>query len=115
MNEQAFDWKPLSMSINTGAATFGSIVPAMMHMEIKEISYSNRTNADNRVQIRQIPSGNIRPASSIIIDDQQLAPLSPYSPRIPIRTVQENSVLEASSNAGPIQANLAYRLRFGRP
>ena len=110
-----FDWKPLRMDINTGAATFGVVVPAMMTMEIKEISYSNRTNADNRVQTRQIPSGTVRPASSIILDDQQLAPLSPYSPRIPIRTVQEDHVLEATSSAGPISANLIYRLRYGRP
>jgi len=115
MDERAYDWKPLSMSVNTGAATFGVIVPATMHMELKEISYSNRTNNDNRVIIRQIPSGNIRPSTSIILDDQQLAALSAYSPRIPIRTVQENCVIEASSNAGPISANLAYRLRYGRP
>lgn len=109
-----YDWKNLSMSINTGAATFGVIVPATMTMEMKEISYANRTNADNRVQLRQIPSGNIRPASAVILDDQQLAPLSPYSPRTWVRNVQENCVIEASSSAGPIQANLAYRLRYGR-
>jgi len=111
----SYDWKNLRMEVNTGAGTFGSIVPAMMFMEIKEISYSNRTNADNRVQIAQIPSGTVRPSHSIILDDQQIAPLSPYSPRIPIRTVQENHVLQAISSAGPITVNLTYRLRYGRP
>jgi len=103
------------MDVSTSATTFGPIVPAMMHMEIKEISYSNRTSALNRVQIRQIPSGTVRPASAIFIDDQQLAADSPYSPRIPIRTVQEGHVLEASASAGPMTVNLAYRLRYGRP
>lgn len=110
-----FDWKPLRMNINTGAATFGVVVPAMMSMEIKEIAYSNRTAAVNRVQISQIPSGTVRPASAIVIDDQTIAASSPYSPRIPIRTMQEEHVLEASSDAGPITANLVYRLGYGRP
>ena len=111
----AYDWKNLRMDVNTGAATFGPVVPAMMHMEIKEISYSNRTSVENRVQIRQIPSGTVRPAHSIIIDDQQIAGNAPYSPRIPIRVVQENHVLEASSSNGPITCNLTYRLVYGRP
>lgn len=111
----AYDWKNLRMEVNTGAATFGPIVPAMMHMEVKEISYSNRTNASNRAIIRQIPSGTVRPAHSIILDDQEVAALSPYSPRIPIRTVQEDHVIRASSSAGPISVNLTYRLRYGRP
>ena len=110
-----YDWKNLRMEVVTGAATFGPIVPAMMHMQIKEISYSNRTDAQNRVVLRQIPSGTVRPSHSIFIDDQNIAPLAPYSPRIPIRTVQEDHVIEASSSAGPISCNLVYKLVYGRP
>jgi len=110
-----YDWKNLSATIGSGATTFGVIVPAMMHMELKEISYSNRVNANNRATIRQIPSGTVRPSSAIIIDDQQIAPNSPYSPRIPIRTVQEGHVLEGNTTQGEMQVNLAYRLRYGRP
>ena len=112
---ESVEWKNLRMEVNTGAATFGPIMPATMHMEIKEISYSNRVNAANRAILRQIPSGTVRPAHSIIIDDQNIAALSPYSPRIPIRTVQEDHVIEATSSAGPITVNLTYRLRYGRP
>jgi len=110
-----FDWKPLRMEVTTSAATFGPIVPAMMHMEIKEISYSNRTNDNNRVQLRQIPSGTVRPSHAILIDDQQIAANSPYSPRKPIQVVQEDHVLEASTDKGPMSVVLAYRLRYGRP
>jgi len=110
-----YDWKPLSATIPTGATTFGVVVPAMMHMELKEISYSNRVNLNNRVTIRQIPSGTVRPSSSVIIDDQQIAANSPYSPRIPIRVVQESHVLEGNTTQGECQINLAYRLRYGRP
>jgi len=109
-----YDFKNLRMEVNTSSMTFGPIVPAMMHMEVKEITYSNRTDAQNRVQLRQIPSGTVRPAHSILVDDQNIAPLAPYSPRIPIRTVQENHVLEANSSAGPISLNLVYRLKYGR-
>lgn len=112
---ESVEWKNLRMEVNTGSTTFGPIMPATMHMEIKEINYSNRTNAANRVILRQIPSGTVRPAHSIIIDDQEVAALSPYSPRIPIRTVQEDHVIEATSSAGPISVNLTYRLRYGRP
>jgi len=101
--------------VNTGAATFGPIVPAMMHMQVKEISYSNRLNAQNRAIVRQIPSGTVRPSHSIVLDDQSIAALAPYSPRIPIRTVQEDHVIEASSDAGPITVNLVYKLVYGRP
>jgi len=111
----SLNWKQLTMAVNTGAATFGAIVPAMMHMEITEVSYSNTTNANNQATLRQIPSGSVRPASAVIIDQQQIGANSPYSPRIPIRVVQENSVIEASSTAGPITVNLAYRLKYGRP
>jgi len=110
-----YDWKNLRMEVVTGESTFGPIVPSMMHMQIKEITYSNRTNDDNRVQIAQIPSGTVRPSHSIIVDDQQIAPLSPYSPRIPIRVVQEDHVLQALSSKGPISATLTYRLVYGRP
>lgn len=110
-----YDWKNLRMEVNTGAATFGPIVPAMMHMQVKEIAYSNRTNNDNRVQVAQIPSGTVRPSHSIIVDDQQIAPMAPYSPRVPIRTVQEDHVLQALSSAGPITVNLVYKLVYGRP
>jgi hypothetical protein len=111
----SYDWKQLRMAISTGAATFGIIVPATMHIEMKEIVYTNLTNANNEVILRQIPSGNIRPASACILDDQQIAANSPYSPRIPIRIMQENTVMEASSSAGPINVTLAYKLRYGRP
>jgi len=110
-----YDWKNLRMEVNTGAATFGPIVPKMMHMQVKEISYSNRTNNDNRVQIAQIPSGSVRPSHSIVVDDQQIAPLSPYSPRIPIRVVQEDHVIQALTSAGPMSVSLTYRLIYGRP
>jgi hypothetical protein len=115
MMAEGYDWKNLSFVVTTGAATFGPIVPSMMHMEIKEISYSNLTNAQNQVILRQIPSGTVRPPHSVIIDQQSIAPLAPYSPRIPIRTVQEDHVIEASSSAGPCIVNLVYRLKYGRP
>jgi hypothetical protein len=115
MMAEDYNWKNLSFVVATGAATFGPIVPSMMHMEIKEISYSNLTNAQNRVILRQIPSGTVRPPHSVIIDQQSIAPLAPYSPRIPIRTVQEDHVIEASSDAGPCIVNLVYRLKYGRP
>jgi len=115
LTPEPYEWKNLRLNVNTASATYGPIVPALMHMEIKEISYSNRTDAQNRVVLRQIPSGTVRPGHSIIIDDQNLAPLAPYSPRIPIRLVQEDHVIEANSTAGPITVNLVYRLRYGRP
>lgn len=111
----AFDWKDESITVTTAAATFGVIVPAMMHMEMKELNYSNQTAGINSVILRQIPSGAIRPPASIIIDQQTLASQTPYSPRNPIRTMQENTVLEASANAGPATVSFAYRLRYGRP
>lgn len=106
------------MVISTGAATFGVIVPATMYMEIREIDYSNLYTGNNEVIIRQIPSGVIRNTTAIILDDANLAPpatSSPYSPRIPVRTVQENCVIEASSTAGPAKVTTAYRLMYGRP
>lgn len=111
----SYDWKQLAMSVTTSAATFGVIIPSTMHVEIKDIVYANTTNAANEVILRQIPSGTIRPASAIVLDDQEVASLSPYSPRIPIRVMQENTVIEASSTLGPIKVTLAYRLRYGRP
>lgn len=115
----SFDWKPLSMSVTTAAATFGAIVPATMHMEIKEMTYSNATTgaagAINQVTVRQIPSGNIRPSSAIILDQENVQANTPYSPRNPIKIVQESCVIEASTNNGPMIVNLAYRLRYGRP
>jgi hypothetical protein len=110
-----YDWKNLSFTVNTGAATFGPIVPSMMHMEIREISYSNLTNAQNKIVLRQIPSGTVRPPHSVIIDQQSIAPLAPYSPRIPLRIVQEDHVIEASTDSGPCIVNLVYRLKYGRP
>jgi len=110
-----YDWKNLSMQINTGIATFGPIVPAMMHMQIKEIAYSNRTAAVNRVQLAQIPSGTVRPSHSIMIDDETLASQTPYSPRIARRIVQENHCIQALSSAGPAEVNITYRLVYGRP
>ena len=114
-----YDWKNLSFTATTapitGAVTFGPIVPAMMHMQVKEISYSNRVNAQNRVQIVQIPSGTVRPGHSIVLDDQNIAPNAPYSPRIPIRTAQESHVIQGRSTAGPIAVNLVYKLVYGRP
>jgi hypothetical protein len=113
--EPDYDWKTLRMSIVTGATTFGVIVPSNMHMEIREIDYSNLTAGVNEVIIRQIPSGNIRPSSAIVLDDEELEASKPYSPRIPVRVVQENCVIEASANLGPAVAVLAYRLKYGRP
>ena len=111
-----YDWKPLNMQLNTGAATFGVIVPSNMHMQIREIDYTNKTTTTNEAILRQIPSGNIRPSSQTILDDEVLTPASPsYSPRIPIRVIQENCVIEASSTQGPLSVTLAYRLRYGRP
>ncbi|MEM2905004.1 MAG: hypothetical protein QW587_04615 [Candidatus Bathyarchaeia archaeon] len=109
-----YDWKNLSFTAQTGAATFGPIVPRMMTMEIKEISYSNLTNAQVVATLRQIPSGDIRPPSAIILDAQSLAPYSPYSPRIGIRTVQGEAVIEAGTDLGPVRVNLVYRLLYGR-
>ena len=110
-----YDWKNLSMSVQTGIATFGPIVPAMMHMQIKEIAYSNATASANRVQLAQIPSGTVRPGHSIIIDDETLASQTPYSPRIAQRIVQENHCIQALSSMGPANVNITYRLVYGRP
>jgi hypothetical protein len=115
--EPAYDWKPLRMAVVTSASTFGVVVPSNMHMEIREIDYQNLQGGVNEVIIRQIPSGNIRPPSSVILDDANLAANTsgPYSPRIPIRVVQESCVIEASASLGPANVVLAYRLKFGRP
>jgi hypothetical protein len=114
-----FDWKDLSFVANTGAATFGVIVPATMHMELKDIDYANLTTgvagSANQVIVRQIPSGVIRPSTSIIIDQQNVQANMPYAPKAPIRTIQENCVIEASTTVGPMIVSLAYRLRYGRP
>lgn len=110
----SYNWKQLNCVVNTGAATFGVIVPSTMHLEMKEINYANLTAAANNVILRQIPSGTNRPASATILDDQEVASQSPYSPRIPIRVMQENTVLEASSSAGPIHVTFSYRLLYGR-
>lgn len=111
----SYDWKQLRMTVVTSATTFGVIVPSNMHVEIKDIVYANTTAGANEVILRQIPSGSIRPASAIVLDDQEVASQSPYSPRIPIRVMQENTVIEASASLGPISVTLAYRLKYGRP
>ena len=90
-----------------------------MFMEIKEISYANLTTgaagSANQAILRQIPSGNIRPPALVVIDEQYVAANTPYSPRNPIRVMQENTVMEASTSIGPMMVNFAYRLRYGRP
>ena len=110
-----YDWKQCNMNVTTQSQTFGVIVPATMYMEIKDIVYANLTAGANQITLRQIPSGNIRPASATVIDSQEVAASSPYSPRIPIRIVQESSVVEASASLGPATVTFAYRLKQGRP
>ena len=111
-----YNWKQVRMQLTTGAATFGVVVPATMHMKVKDICYTNVNSGANEAILRQIPSGNIRPPSAVIIDDEIVgAGFTSYSPIDHIRVVQENCVIEASAAQGPMNVTLAYRLYYGRP